>query len=263
MSIRKRPCASLLILLLILIALIFPSAYSQPCPQGCQCLTEEKAKELFGVGKYQRCLSTPCGEERTATGQTILKYCFKPACPQGCQCLTEEKAKEMGYNLCNGQRISCGLDPNGKPLYCFSAPTTRCPTGCQCLTEEAAKELFGVGKYQRCLSTPCGEERTATGQTVPKYCFKPACPQGCQCLTEEKAKEMGYNLCNGQRTSCGLDPNGKPLYCFQTPEPEMCRYDYNLGKCVGSCSADTRCLLNTIYRDPKTGKVTYAECHCK
>lgn len=54
---------------------------------------------------------------------------------------------------------------------------------------------------------------------------------------------------------------GEYKYCFQT-EGE-CRYDYEKNACVGPCPKGQVCQLNTIYRDPKTGKVIYAECHCK
>jgi hypothetical protein len=43
-----------------------------------------------------------------------------------------------------------------------------------------------------------------------------------------------------------------------------CTYDYGKDTCIGTCAATgNNCQLNTIYRDPATGKVTYAECHCK
>jgi hypothetical protein len=71
----------------------------------------------------------------------------------------------------------------------------------------------------------------------------------------------------GLRDNC-LDANGNPIvcgvidaqmglfkYCFKTPEPARCQYDYRLGKCVGQCAAGKKCLLNTIYRDPKTYEV--------
>jgi len=41
------------------------------------------------------------------------------------------------------------------------------------------------------------------------------CPQGCFCLTPEEAGKLGYQLCQGQKTQCGTDKAGNPLYCFQ------------------------------------------------
>jgi hypothetical protein len=180
--------------------------------------------------------------------------------------MTEERAKEMGYNLCSGQRIPCGYDQFKRPLYCFS-PAVRCPTNCRCLTEEEAKKL-GYDKFCKNERKECG--RDARG--YPKFCYliPPAvCPTGCVCASKEEAAAKGL------KDNC-LDANGKPIvcgtidaqaglfrYCFKTPEPLRCWYDYSLGKCMGGCSDGKKCQLNTIYRDPKTMKVTFAECHCK
>lgn len=267
MRIRKWFGASLLFVLLAALALIPWSACAQPCTEGCKCLTEAKAKELFGEGNFQMCQTSPCGEERSPTsGAILLKYCFKAKCPQGCNCLTEEKAKEMGYSPCSGQRISCGYDQNRKPMYCFS-PTSPCPAECRCLTEAAAKEL-GYDKFCQNQKKECGKDPRG----YPKYCYQIptfVCPTGCICLSREEA------VAKGLKDSC-LDAMGNPIvcgvidaekglfrYCFKKPEQANCQYDYNLGKCVGDCPAGKKCQLNTIYRDPKTGKVTYAECHCK
>ena len=90
--------ASLLFVLLIVFALMPWSACAQNCPEGCRCLTNAQANELFGAGNFDMCQTAPCGEERSPTGAMVLKYCFKAKCPQGCSCMTEEKAKEMGYS---------------------------------------------------------------------------------------------------------------------------------------------------------------------
>ena len=187
-------------------------------------------------------------------------------CPRGCQCLMEEKAKELGYSPCSSEMIPCGKDETGKLRYCFS-PAAKCPTQCRCLSEEEAKEL-GYTKMCQDQRIPCGKD--ALGRT--KYCFQvpvSRCPEGCICISNEEAKAQGLKI------NC-LDSLGKPIicgiinadlglfkYCFKKPEQVKCQYDYNLGKCVGQCSAGKKCQLNTIYRDPKTGAVTYAECHCK
>ena len=54
---------------------------AEKCPPGCECLTEAKAKEKFGVGKYEKCQEKVCGVESgppTALTRTLIaKYCFK------------------------------------------------------------------------------------------------------------------------------------------------------------------------------------------
>lgn len=266
MKTRKWFGASLLFVLLVTFTLVPWAAYSQPCQEGCKCITVAQAKELYGEGNYQRCQSAPCGNEQSPTSGTILtKYCFKPACPQGCNCMTEEKAKEMGYSLCSGQQI-CDYDPNGKPMYCFSAASI-CPPACRCLTEAQAREM-GYDKFCQNQRIECGKD----ARGYPKYCYQIpfyACPIGCVCLSREEALAQGLkDNCLDERGNlivCGVIDAQRGIfkYCFKKPEQEKCKYDYNLGKCVGACPTGTRCQLNTIYRDPKTGKVTYAECHCK
>lgn len=262
---RKLLSSPLLLVLLAAFAVIPWAAGDETCPRDCQCLSEASAIQSFGVGNYQMCQSAPCGKEQSPTGAVISKYCFKSKCPTGCQCLTEEKAKELGYSPCSGQMISCGRDEMGRTLYCFS-PTAKCPTQCRCLSEEEAKEM-GYSKLCQDQRIPCGTD--ALGR--PKYCFQvpvTRCPDGCICLSNEDAQAQGLKI------NC-LDSMGKPIicgiinadsgifkYCFKKPEQIPCRYDYQQGRCVGECSAG-KCQLNTIYRDPKTGAVTYAECHCK
>ena len=266
MQIKKWFGASLLFVLLVAFALMSWSAVAQPCPEGCRCLTEANAKELFGEGNFQMCQTSPCGEERSPTGAMLLKYCFKAKCPQGCSCVTEEKAKEMRYSLCSGQRISCGYDELKKPLFCFS-PTSQCPAECRCLTEEEAKKQV-YDKFCQNEKKECGND----AQGYPKFCYQiPAlvCPAGCVCMSKEEAVAKGLkdNCLDamGNPIVCGVIDTGNGLfrYCFKNPEQVMCQYDYKLGRCVGDCSAGKKCQLNTIYRDPKTGKVIRAECHCK
>jgi hypothetical protein len=48
------------------------------------------------------------------------------------------------------------------------------------------------------------------------------------------------------------------------PQQSSCSYNYDKEACVGTCTVTGEaCQLNTIYRDATTGKVTYADCHCK
>ncbi len=224
MQIRKWFGASLLFALLAALSLMPWSACAQSsCPEGCRCLTVASANQQFGEGNFDRCQANACGEERSPAGAMLLKYCFSPASP--------------------------------------------CPADCRCLTEEEAKKL-GYDKF-------CGNEKKECGKDArryPKFCYQippVVCPTGCVCASKDEAAAKGL------KDNC-LDANGNPIvcgtidaqaglfkYCFKTVEPLRCWYDYNLGKCVGGCSAGKKCQLNTIYRDPKTGKVTFAECHCK
>ncbi|WP_334110132.1 copper amine oxidase N-terminal domain-containing protein [Thermodesulfitimonas autotrophica] len=142
-----------------------------------------------------------------------------------------------------------------------------CPPGCTCLTEAEAQEKFG--QYVKCSEKPCGSEQAVgAAALVPKYCFKPVegCPAGCTCLSKEEGYNRGLDFCRdekGNPVRCGVisEVYGEYKYCFQTGGE--CRYDYEKNVCVGPCPKGQVCQLNTIYRDPKTGKVTYAECHCK
>jgi len=92
------------------------------------------------------------------------------------------------------------------------------------------------------------------------------CPPGCTCLSKKEGYRRGLDFCRdeeGNLIRCGVicEECGVYKYCFRT-EGE-CRYDYERNICVGPCPKGQVCQLNTVYRDPKTGKVTYAECHCK
>jgi hypothetical protein len=266
MQIKKWMGAPLLVALLVALALLPWSAYAQTCPEGCQCLTDAKAKEAFGDGNYQPCQSAPCGREQSPSGAVVSKFCFRPICPQPCTCLTAEKAKAMGYALCSGAMLPCGKDPKGNPLYCFSAPAA-CPPECRCLTDAQAKEM-GYTNLCRNQRTECGKD----AKGVVKFCYQMPvsnCPSGCICLSKEEAVAKGLS------ETC-VDAAGNPLicgilnadrrefkYCFNRQVQEKCHYDYSLGKCVGLCQPDTKCQLNSISHDPKTGKVISAECHCK
>ncbi len=206
----------------ILAALILVpwSANAQPpCQEGCQCVTEAKAKEMFGEGSYQRCQTAPCGND--PNGKPM--YCFSPVirCPPQCRCLTEAEAKGMGYDkLCQNQRIECGKDARGYPKFCYQIPVYNCPDGCTCFSKE---EALAQGIRDNCLD--------ARGN--PIICA----------------------VIDAQR--------GLFKYCFKKPVQMKCQFDYVQEKCVGTCPAGKKCQLNTIYRDPNTGKVTRAECHCK
>ena len=132
--------------------------------------------------------------------------------------------------------------------------------------EEAKKQ--GYDKFCQNEKKECGND----AQGYPKFCYQiPAlvCPAGCVCMSKEEAVAKGLkdNCLDamGNPIVCGVIDTGNGLfrYCFKNPEQVMCQYDYKLERCVGDCSAGKKCQLNTIYRDPKTGKVIRAECHCK
>lgn len=237
------------------------------CAQGCECLTEAEAKAKFG--QYAKCTEKACGSEQAVGAAALVpKYCFKPAapkCPAGCVCLTEEDAKKYGYERCPDQQKPCGYDQQQRPLYCYREPaSTKCPAGCECLTAEQAKAL-GYDRFCRNEQVRCGRDESG----VPKYCYAVptgTCPAGCTCLSKEEGYKKGLAFCRdekGNPVRCGVisEVYGEYKYCFQTGGE--CRYDYEKNACVGPCSKGQVCQLNTIYRDPETGKVTYAECHCK
>ncbi len=212
------------------------------CPKGCTCMTEERAKEVFG--KYERCSPEICGYD----GQRRPMYCFRPVedvppepeCPKGCECMTEEMAKqEFGkYERCSPE--ICGYNEQRMPMYCFRPvedvpEESKCPEGCACMTEERAKEV--LGKYERCSPEICGYDELRR----PMYCFRPVedvppeaeCPEGCECLEEEVAAEKfgGYEWCSDK--VCGLSDAGAAKYCFRpaepTPEvpPESCEFYFS------------------------------------
>jgi hypothetical protein len=94
-----------------------------------------------------------------------------------------------------------------------------------------------------------------------------ACPGGCSCMTEEAARTLGMDWCPGEKIACGYQetPDQKiPMYCFALPEETAsCRYDYDQDICTGSCSGNEVCTLNSVTRDPASGRVVSADCHCK
>jgi hypothetical protein len=255
------------LLVALLVALLFAAfAHAQTCPEGCQCLTDAKAKEAFGEGNYQPCQSAACGQEKSPSGEVVSKFCFKPVCPPSCLCIPADKAKAMGYTPCSEPIKICGQEPNGMLKYCFSAQPA-CPPECRCLTDAQAKEM-GYTNLCRNQRTECGKD--ANG--VPKFCYQVPvfnCPSECVCLSREDAAVQGFSQncldASGNPVICGIlnAERGEFKYCFKRQAQEKCHYDYNLGQCVGICQPNTKCQLNTIIRDPKTFKVTYAECHCK
>jgi hypothetical protein len=125
-------------------------------------------------------------------------------------------AEELGYVLCGGKKILCGVDASGQEWYCYERgpQEEECPDACFCTTPEKAK-LEG---YILCGGEriECGKDAT-TGQTL--YCYqKPSqgqCPRGCACMTPADAKMLGYVYCGGQPMRCGITPAGVVLYCYE------------------------------------------------
>jgi len=254
---------------------ITTTATPQVCPDGCYCINEAEAKAKFGT--YTRCSDKVCGSDPSAaSANSIPRYCFKPVitqtptpsqcavgmqCPKGCECLSDECGKQQGYQTCRGGRALCGYDVNKNPLYCFEKVPTpsciydyqknvctgTCPQGGACKLAASSKDATGKVDYAicDCSGQPTGqctfdkEKQTCTG----------TCQTGAGCAIIGKE----VNSATGEATAvCGC------------PGTSSCTFDYSKDACVGSCpiSGDA-CQLNTIYRDPTTGKTTYAQCHCK
>ena len=242
----------------------------QICKEGCYCLQEAAANEKFGPNNYTRCQPDICGYDQSATSVNgIPRYCFKPTvtvtptpavCPQGCLCTTDEIAKEKGLTDCRGTRTSCGYNENKQPLYCFEQvpfPTCvydyqknvcagTCQQGYTCGLLASEKDPTGKVDYAVCGCT--GQPTTACAYDAQKNACTGTCAnqQSCVIVGKDIDKQTGK-----ETAVCGC------------PE-SSCSYNYDKNACVGTCTATGEaCQLNTIYRDPTTGKVTYAECHCK
>ena len=241
----------------------------QVCPQGCYCLQEAEAKLKFGPDNYTRCQADICGYDPSATtANGIPKYCFKPTitptspvCPQGCACATNATAVEKGLTFCGGTLTSCGYDENKQPQYCFQevpSPTCvydyqknvcagTCQQGYTCGLLASEKDASGKVTYGVCGCT--GQPTTPCAYDAQKNACTGSCQSGAACSV------VGKNV--DEKTGATTPVCG-------CPQLSSCVYDYSKEACVGTCTVTgDNCQLNTIYRDPTTGKVTYAECHCK
>jgi len=211
-------------------------------------------------------------------------------CPDGCSCLSDEEGQKMGYSYCNGVQKLCGYQSltgstastsKQVPLYCYSKGTvSTCGGGCDCMSEAAAIQKLGT--YQFCSNAICGYEKSATTGTIsttsnapvataviPLYCIRkaevPVQSTGCS-YNKEK------NACTGtctDNTGCVIVGTEKNTATGEeTPickcQPGSCYFDYSLDSCTGSCSSTGQnCQVNTMSKDPLTGKTLYADCHCK
>lgn len=230
------------------------------CPEGCTCTTNATAVEK-GL--------TFCGGKLTSCGYNENKqplYCFvgpgsSPTCPQGCLCTTDEIAKEKGLTTCRGTRTSCGYNENKQPLYCFEqvpSPTCvydyqknvcagTCQQGYACGLLASEKDATGKVTYAVCGCT--GQPTTVCAYDAQKNACTGTCQTGAACAIVGKKVD---------------EKTGETTVVCGCPQSSSCTYNYDKNACVGSCTVTGEaCQLNTIYRDPTTGKVTYAECHCK
>jgi hypothetical protein len=211
-------------------------------------------------------------------------------CPDGCGCIRDEEGQKMGYSYCNGVQKLCGYQSitgstaatsTQVPLYCYSKGTLSTGGGgCDCMSEAAA--IQNLGTYQFCSNAVCGYEKSATTGTIsttsnapvataviPQYCMRkaevPVQSTGCSYKKEK-------NACTGtctDNTGCVVVGTEKNTATGEeTPickcQPGSCYFDYSLDSCTGSCSSTgQKCQVNTMSKDPLTGKTLYADCHCK
>jgi hypothetical protein len=242
---------------------------TQACPQGCYCLQDAEARLKFGPNNYTRCQADPCDSASSATSaNSNPRYCFKPTitaipfgCPQGCYCTTNKTAVEKKLTFCGGKLTPCGYNENKEPQYCFeqgSSPTCvydyqknvctgTCPEGYTCGLLASKKDATGKVTYGVCGCT--GQPTTACTYDTQKNACTGTCAnqQSCAIVGKKVDEKTGETF-----VVCGCPTN------------TACTYNYAKDACVGTCTATGEiCQLNTIYRDPATGKVAYAECHCK
>lgn len=246
------------------------------CPDGCYCMNEAEAKAKLTT--YTRCSEKTCGYDQPYTSANgVPRYCFKPVteitvtptpsqcgggmlCPKGCTCISEECGKQMGYQPCHGGKALCGYDLNKMPLYCFekvptpsclydyqkNACTGTCPQGGVC--KLAASSTDATGKIDYAICDCGGQPKDQCSFDKEKQVCTGTCQNGAGCAIIGKE----VNSATGEaKVICGCPGAG-------------CTFDYGKDACVGTCQGTGQvCQLNTIYRDPGTGKVTFAECHCK
>lgn len=229
------------------------------CPQGCVCTTDEIAK-IKGL--------TPCRGEKKSCGSTSDKqplYCFEQVPSPTC-------AYDYQKNACTGtcpQGYTCDLlaskkDATGKVDYAVCGCPGQ-PSG-QCVFDKEKNACTGSCQNGGTCAIAGKKVDDRTGE-VFVVCGCP--PPVTDLCTYDKEKQACTGTCqNG--AACAVigrktdDAGTVYVFCGCPPQPSSCSYDYGKDACVGTCTrtGDT-CQLNTIYRDPASGKVTYAECHCK
>jgi hypothetical protein len=230
------------------------------CPQGCVCTTDEIAK-IKGL--------TPCRGVRTSCGYDEKKqplYCFEQVPSPTC-------VYDYQKNVCTGtcpQGYTCGLlasrkDATGKVDYAVCGCTGQPKT--ECTFDKEKQACTGTCQTGASCAIVGKKVDDKTGE-VFVVCGCPP-PSSEQC-TFDKEKQACIGTCQSGAacTEIGKKTDDKTgevyVFCGCPPQPSSCSYDYSKDACVGTCTATGDiCQLNTIYRDPTTGKVTYAECHCK
>ena len=231
------------------------------CPEGCSCITNttavEKGMVMFCGGKL-----ASCGYD--ANKQPLFCYTDNPdkACPAGCTCISNATGVERGLSFCGGVVTRCGWDnKNQVALHCFAttptpsctydyqknACTGTCQQGYTCGLLASEKDATGKVTYGVCGCT--GQPATPCAFDAQKNACTGTCPSGAACAI------VGRNV--DEKTGAATPVCG-------CPQQSSCSYNYDKEACVGTCPVTgDNCQLNTIYRDQTTGKVTYAECHCK
>jgi hypothetical protein len=238
--------------------LVTPTPTPAVCPQGCVCTTDEIAK-LKGL--------TPCRGQRTSCGYNSDKqplYCFEQVPSPTC-------VYDYQKNACTGtcpEGYTCGLlasrqDATGKVEYAVCGCTGQ-PTG-QCTFDKEKQTCTGTCQSGATCAIVGKKVDDKTGEVyVVCGCPKPSTGQ---CAYDREKQACTGTCDNGAAcavTGKKTDDAGNVYVFCGCPQPSSCSYDYSKEACVGTCTATGDiCQLNTIYRDPTTGKVTYAECHCK
>ena len=201
------------------------------CSPGCSCKYEPLGKmanytlcggtqHLCGMDRNDipmYCYVTPqhpsTGEEVITVDNNVLPVVTKVpppltapftqgstvSCGSGCTCLLLEDAAKKGLKYCGGKQASCsvssGLTPTGAPKemrYCFTIPALTAP-------------ITNVSRVAVVDQT-----------TVSPLAVTKECPKGCSCLDEKTIRDKGYFYCSTDRTECGLEASGEPLYCAKT-----------------------------------------------
>ncbi|MDD1684775.1 MAG: hypothetical protein LUQ19_02660 [Methanoregula sp.] len=228
------------------------------CPQGCVCTTDEVAK-IKGL--------TPCRGELKSCGYNSDKqplYCFEQVPSPTC-------VYDYQKNACTGtcpEGYTCGLlaskkDATGKVVYAVCGCTGQ-PTG-QCTFDKEKNACAGACKNGGTCAIVGKKTDDKTGEVIV-VC---GCPQPTSDpCSYDREKQSCTGTCDSGAV-CSIigkktDDAGNVYVFCGCPQPSSCSYDYSKDACVGTCTkTGDICQLNTIYRDPTTGKVTYAECHCK
>ncbi len=257
-----------------------PAATTPGCPEGCICISDEDAK-LKGLTERCDTSQNSCGYRSadattTSAAHRVPLSCYKipattPVCREGCSCLPEAEAtlKFGPGNYTRCQEDTCGYDPsattaNGIPKYCFRPTITPtpsgCPQGCGCTANATAAEN-GL-RFCGGTLTSCGYDESKQ----PLYCFGEVALPAC-------VYDYQKNVCSGTCQSgaaCSVvgknidEKTGAAIAVCGCPQQSSCIYDTEKEACAGTCTGTgENCQLNTISRDPATGKVTSAECHCK